>query len=97
MITVLFPISMPFGLEPVMTQSWVRERFGLPMIYVEVKTVMTIYVGITEFYTLFPSCQNIATAFSYNKNNFVDAVTFYPIERAKEIQAALEEKRLARK
>ncbi|MDI3360047.1 DUF6392 family protein [Lelliottia sp. V89_10] len=91
----LFPNPMPFGLEPVMTQSWVRERFGLPMIYVEAKTVMTIYVGITEFYTLFPPCQNIAAAFSYNKNNFVDAVTFYPIERAKEIQIALEKKRLA--
>lgn len=32
----LFPNPMPFGLEPVMTQQWVRARFGLPMIYVDV-------------------------------------------------------------
>ncbi|HBT0359658.1 TPA: hypothetical protein MA039_001147 [Klebsiella pneumoniae] len=29
----VFPNPMPFGMEPVMTQLWVRERFGLPMIY----------------------------------------------------------------
>ncbi|HDU3546323.1 TPA: hypothetical protein QIY41_005311, partial [Klebsiella pneumoniae] len=37
----LFPNPMPFGLEPVMTQPWVRARFGLPMIYVDAKVVMT--------------------------------------------------------
>ena len=31
----VFPNSMPFNLEPVMTQNWMRERFGFPMIYGE--------------------------------------------------------------
>ena len=66
----LFPNPMPFGLEPVMTQPWVRARFGLPMIYVDAKVVMTLYRGVKEF---------------------------YPLERAKEIQVALEKKRLGRK
>nr|WP_275043110.1 DUF6392 family protein [Klebsiella pneumoniae] len=26
---------MLFNLEPVMTQNWMRERFGFPMIYGE--------------------------------------------------------------
>ena len=29
----VFPNPMPFGMEPVMTQLWVRERFVLPIIY----------------------------------------------------------------
>ncbi|MXM95156.1 hypothetical protein GR638_26300 [Klebsiella pneumoniae] len=33
----VFPNSMPFNLEPVMTQNWMRERFGFPMIYGEPK------------------------------------------------------------
>ncbi|SVY92533.1 Uncharacterised protein [Klebsiella pneumoniae] len=45
----LFPNPMPFGLEPVMTQPWVRARFGLPMIYVDAKVVMTLYRGVKEF------------------------------------------------
>ncbi|KQN55801.1 MULTISPECIES: DUF6392 family protein [unclassified Erwinia] len=93
----LFPHEMPFGLEPVMTQKFVREHFGLPMIYVDAKTVMTIYVGITEFYTLLPPQQNVAVAFTYNKNLFVEGATFYPIARAKEIKSALEKKQLAGK
>ena len=31
----VFPNSMPFNLEPVMTQNWMRERFGFPLIYGE--------------------------------------------------------------
>lgn len=80
-----------------MTQLWVREHFGLPMIYVDAKTVMTIYVGVTEFYVLHPPYQYIAVAVTYNKDLFVEGVTFYPLERAKEIQAALEKKRLSGK
>ncbi|MCC5691592.1 hypothetical protein LH484_26845, partial [Klebsiella pneumoniae] len=36
----------------------------------------------------------IAAVFTYNKDLFVETVTFYPLERAKEIQAVLEKKRL---
>ena len=93
----LFPNPMPFGLEPVMTLQWVRARFGLPMIYVDAKVVMTLYRGVKEFYPLLAPDQNIVASFSYNKDFFVESVTFYPLERAKEIQVALEKKRLGRK
>ncbi|HBY0026627.1 DUF6392 family protein [Klebsiella pneumoniae] len=93
----LFPNPMPFGLEPVMTQPWVRARFGLPMIYVDAKVVMTLYRGVKELYPLLAPDQNIVASFSYNKDFFVESVTFYPLERAKEIQVALEKKRLGRK
>jgi len=88
---------MPFGLEAVMTQEWVRTRFGMPMIYVDAKVVMTIYRGVEEFYPLLVPDQNIVSSFSYNKELFVERVTFYPLERAKEIQVALEKKRLGGK
>lgn len=93
----LFPNPMPFGLEPVMTQEWVRTRLGLPMIYADPKTIMTIYIGVKEVYSLPIPHQQIAAAFTYNKDFFVKHITFYPIERAKEIQAALEKKRMTGK
>ncbi|ROP61780.1 hypothetical protein EDF81_0254 [Enterobacter sp. BIGb0383] len=87
-----FPNTMPFGLEPVMNQQWVRKFLGLPMIYVEAKVVMTISLGVKEIYALPIPNQYIAAAFTYDKNFFVQKITFYPIERAKEIQNALEKK-----
>ncbi|MGX8841951.1 DUF6392 family protein, partial [Klebsiella quasipneumoniae] len=48
----VFPNPMPFGMEPVMTQLWVRERFGLPMIYADAEIIMTIYMGVKEVYAL---------------------------------------------
>ncbi|PJR49850.1 hypothetical protein CWM58_13890 [Klebsiella sp. H-Nf2] len=92
----LFPNSMPFSMEPVMTQLWVRERFGLPMIYADAEIIMTIYIGVKEVYALPAPHQYIAAVFTYNKDLFVETVTFYPLERAKEIQAVLEKKRLER-
>ncbi|MDK9605703.1 DUF6392 family protein [Lelliottia wanjuensis] len=93
----LFPNHMPFGLERVMTQSWVRARFGLPMIHVDAKIVMTVFRGMKEIYSLSVSHQIIAAAFTYDKDFLVESITFYSNERAKEIQVALEKKRLARK
>ncbi len=90
----LFPNPLPFGLEHVMTQEWVRDRFGHPMIYIEAQIIMTIYVGVDEIYILPVPDQNIAVTFSYNKYFFVSRITFIPLERAKEIQIALERKRL---
>lgn len=90
----VFPNSMPFNLEPVMTQNWVRERFGLPMIYGEPKTMGSYSRGISEVYPLLPPNQNIAVLFVYNADLFVVSVTFYSMERAKAIQAALERNRL---
>ncbi|WP_336221596.1 DUF6392 family protein [Citrobacter amalonaticus] len=92
----IFPNQMPFGLEPVMAQQWVRARFGLPMIYADAETIMTIYIGVKEVYALPAPYQHIAAAFTYNKDLFVEHITFYPLERAKEILAALEKKRLGR-
>lgn len=90
----LFPNLLPFGLEPVMTQRWVRDRFGHPITYVDACVIMTIYVGVEETYILPTPHQYIAAAFTYNKDLFAETVTFYPLERAKEIQAVLEKKRL---
>ncbi|MBD3703560.1 hypothetical protein IE985_22320 [Klebsiella pneumoniae] len=59
------------------------------MIYTDAQIIMTIYVGVKEFYTLPVPHQYIVAAFTYNKD-FCTKVTFYSIERAKEIQAALE-------
>ncbi|MES0268390.1 DUF6392 family protein [Citrobacter sedlakii] len=93
----IFPNPLPFGLEPVMTQKWVRDKFGHPIIYTDAQMIMAFYVGVKEFYILPAPHQYIAAAFTYNKDFFVQKVTFYSIERAKEIQAALEKKRLAGK
>ncbi|ROP61782.1 hypothetical protein EDF81_0256 [Enterobacter sp. BIGb0383] len=90
----LFPNPMPFGLDPVMNQLWVRGHFGIPMIYVESQKVMKFYIGIKEFYPLPVPNQHIVASFTYNEDSFVSNITFYPLERAKEIQAALEKKRL---
>ena len=64
------------------------------MIYVDAKVVMTLYRGVKEFYPLLAPDQNIVASFSYDKDFFVESVTFYPLERDIEIQAALEKKRL---
>lgn len=93
----LFPNLLPFGLEPVMTQRWVRNRFGHPITYVAANVIMTIYVGVEQTYILPTPNKNIAAAFSYNNVLFVNRITFIPVERAKEIQSALEKKRLGGK
>lgn len=93
----LFPNPMPFGLKPVMTQQWVRENLGLPMVHVEAKIVMTIYMGVKEIYALPMPNQHIAAALTYDKDFFVKKITFYSLERAKEIQVALQKKRLGGK
>ncbi len=38
----LFPNLLPFGLEPVMTQRWVRDRFGHPITYVDACVIMVM-------------------------------------------------------
>ena len=93
----LFPSPMPFGLEPVMTQQWIRSYLGQPMIYGEAQIIMTIYMGVKEVYSLPSPNQNISVACTYNKEFFVERVTFYPLKRAKEIQAAQEKNRLSGK
>ncbi len=92
----LFPNPMPFGLERVMIHQWVRAYLGFPMVYVEAKIVMTAYRG-EKIYTLPIPHQNSSAAFTYNKDLFAETVTFYPLERAKEIHIALEKKRLGGK
>jgi len=89
----LFPNQMPFSLEPVMTQRWVRDHFGLPMIYGKARTDGIMSRGITEVYPLLPPTQNIAVKFLYNPNLFVATVTFYSMEHARDIQARVEKLR----
>ncbi|MES0268015.1 DUF6392 family protein [Citrobacter sedlakii] len=86
----VFPNSMPFNFETIMTQSWGCERLGLPMIYGEPKTLGRYSRGISEVYPLLTLNKNIAVLFVYNSDLFVIRVTFNSIEHAKEIQAALE-------
>lgn len=90
----LFPNTMPFNLEPVMSQRWVREHFGRPMIYVEPQIVMKFYIGVKEFYPLPIPHQHIIVSFTYDKNLLVSDVTFYPLSRTKEIRAVLERQKL---
>lgn len=92
----IFPNKMPFDLEPVMTQQWVRGFFGEPMTYIDAKTVLTVYIGIKETYVLSPPNQLITATFTYNKDDFVQKVTFYSLERAKKIKEELEKLRLNR-
>ncbi|HCJ4772382.1 TPA: hypothetical protein NR790_005058 [Klebsiella pneumoniae] len=63
------------------------------MIYADAEIIMTIYIGVKEVYAL-PAPHQYIAAVTYNKDLFVETVTFYPLERAKEIQAVLEKKRL---
>lgn len=93
----LFSNPMPFGLKSVMTQQWIRTHVGLPMIYGDAQIIMTIYMGVKEVYSLPTPNQNIAVSFTYNKDFFVERVTFYSLARAKEIQIALEKQRLSGK
>ena len=46
----LFPNPLPFSLEPVMTQRWMRERFGFPIGYGERKMIGSISRRIGEVY-----------------------------------------------
>ncbi|WP_347254229.1 DUF6392 family protein [Leminorella grimontii] len=93
----LFPNVLPFGLEPVMTQQWVRDQFGHPVAYVDACVVMKTYVGVKEMYVLPAPNHNIAAVFTYSKDFFVQKVTFVTLEQAKEMQSALEKKRLSGK
>ncbi|CAM6703195.1 hypothetical protein HV313_13445 [Klebsiella pneumoniae] len=93
----IFPNPMPFNLEPVMTQQWVRERFGLPMIYSDAEKMMSFYLGVKDVYTLPSPNQYLAAMFTYNKELFVKSVCFFSLEKAKTIQTAVEKKRLGGK
>lgn len=79
----LFPNLLPFGLEPVMTQRWVRDRFGHPITYVDACVIMTIYVGVEETYILPTPNQNIAAAFSYNKDFLLTGSHLFRLNRRK--------------
>ncbi len=85
------------GRNDLLIRTFLRERFGLPMIYADAEIIMTIYIGVKEVYALPAPHQYIAAVFTYNKDLFVETVTFYPLERAKEIQAVLEKKQLGGK
>ncbi|MDR8310174.1 hypothetical protein FPK86_20895 [Acinetobacter baumannii] len=67
------------------------------MIYADAEIIMTIYMGVKEVYALPTPHQYIAAVFIYNKGLFVETVTFYPLEKAKTIQTAVEKKRLGGK
>ena len=86
----LFPNPMPFGLKPVMTQQWARENLGLPMVHVEAKIVMTIYMGVKEIYALPLPNQHIAA--SHMIKIFCKKSLFILLERAKRDTSRVTEK-----
>ncbi len=45
----LFPNPLPFSLEPVMMQRWMRERFGFPIGYGERKMIGAIVVILARY------------------------------------------------
>jgi hypothetical protein len=72
----LFPNSLPFSLEPVMTQRWMRERFGFPIGYGERKMIGSNSRHISEVYPLLPPNQKMSVLFAYNSDYFVVSVFF---------------------
>ncbi|MDH8489452.1 DUF6392 family protein, partial [Klebsiella pneumoniae] len=78
----LFPNPLPFSLEPVMTQRWMRERFGFPIGYGERKMIGSNSRHISEVYPLLPPNQKMSVLFAYNSDYFVVSVFFYCIEHA---------------
>jgi len=76
-----------------MTQEWVSANFGLPIIYGKARTDGIMSRGITEVYPLLPPNQNVAVKFLYNSDLFVEEVTFYSMEHARDIQARVEKLR----
>ena len=83
----LFPNPLPFSLEPVMTQRWMRERFGFPIGYGERKMIGSNSRHISEVYPLLPPNQKMSVLFAYNSDYFVVSVFFYCIEHAIVIKA----------
>ena len=80
------------SLKPVMTQQWARENLEQPMVHVEAKIVMTIYMGLKKFTLYQCPTKHITAALTYDKDFCKNH--FYSLERAKEIQVALQKKRL---
>ncbi|WP_221175955.1 DUF6392 family protein [Klebsiella pneumoniae] len=72
----LFPNPLPFSLEPVMTQRWMRERFGFPIGYGERKMIGSNSRHISEVYPLLPPNQKMSVLFAYNSDYFVVSVFF---------------------
>ena len=89
----IFPNEIPFSLESVMTQHWVRTHFGLPISYGKPKPDGITKRGATEIYPLLPPNQNIAIQIFYNFNYFVERMVFYSIEHAMEVHEIVEKLR----
>ena len=72
----LFPNPLPFSLEPVMTQRWMRERFGFLIGYGERKMIGSNSRHISEVYPLLPPHQKMSVLFAYTSDYFVVSVFF---------------------
>ncbi|RNV84146.1 hypothetical protein CAG03_015215 [Klebsiella pneumoniae] len=62
--------------QPVMTQRWMRERFGFPIGYGERKMIGSNSRHISEVYPLLPPNQKMSVLFAYNSDYFVVSVFF---------------------
>ena len=47
-----FPNELPFGLEQVMTECWLQERFGVPLVSEPEQTVMGINFGKIDVFSM---------------------------------------------
>ncbi len=79
-----------------MIHQWVRAYLGFPMVYVEAKIVMTAYRG-KRYIPYLCLIKIVLSDLPITRIYFQKTVTFYPLERAKEIHIALEKKRLGGK
>ncbi|MER5079804.1 DUF6392 family protein [Providencia stuartii] len=79
-----FPNEIPFGLEQVMTERWLQEYLGTPLVSEPEQTVMGINFGkISVFSMVLPkSGKKIALSmrYSYGMEN-VKSVTFFLYDR----------------
>ena len=88
-----FPNDIPFGLEQVMTERWLQEHLGLPVISESEQTIMGINFGkINVFSMTIPdSGKKIALSmrYGYKKVN-IKSVTFFTHERLEQIKRKIE-------
>ncbi|KPD03394.1 DUF6392 family protein [Moellerella wisconsensis] len=79
-----FPNEIPFGLEQVMTEPWLQEHFGVPLVSEPEQTVMGINFGKIDVFSMTLPDQDkkiaLSMRYGYKKVN-IKSVTFFLYER----------------
>jgi hypothetical protein len=72
-----FPHTLPFGLQPLMTQEWLHAHYGKPIRFSKKKIVMSLHLGEAEVFELPNNNQVIFIArYPYVGENVVTSLTF---------------------